>query len=153
MLHDLGKVSVSDLILKKPGRFTDEERETMKTHSYSGAKIFEERKLPIDEIAYNICLHHHQRWDGNGYTGSPNHPQLSGTDIPLEARIVAVADVYDALANRRCYKEAFSEDDSVGILIKDSGTAFDPEIVEIFLEIRDVVDVIMHRYNDAPESA
>ncbi len=150
MLHDLGKVSVSDLILKKPGRFTDEEREIMKKHSYSGAKIFEEAKLPIDKIAFNICLHHHQRWDGKGYTGHPDYPALSGTDIPLEARIVAVADVYDALANRRCYKEAFSKDDSIDILLKDSGTAFDPEIVETFMEIRDVVDVIMHRYSDVP---
>ncbi len=150
MLHDVGKVSIADALLKKPGKLTAEEYAIMQTHSYAGAKLFTNKKMSIDIMAYNVCLHHHQRFDGKGYTGDPSCPVLSGTDIPIEARIVSVADVYDALRSKRCYKEAFSMEKSLNIIKADSGTAFDPEIVKIFVDIHDLVENIMRRYEDQP---
>lgn len=151
MLHDVGKVGIPDAILKKPGRLTSEERKIMEKHSILGARLFENATQDVDLLAHDIALHHHQRWDGTGYTGSDEHPRLAGTDIPLEARITAIADVYDALISRRCYKEAWGVDEALAILRKDAGSHFDPELVDTFMEIHDVVVAIRKRFPDHDE--
>ncbi len=148
MLHDVGKVSIPDALLKKPGSLTAEEYVIMQTHSAAGANIFRDKKLNIDIMAYNVCLHHHQRWDGGGYTGDPNSPALKGNDIPIEARIVSVADVYDALRSKRCYKDSIEVKPSLAIIKAESGKAFDPQVVEAFLQIHELVENIMKRYPD-----
>lgn len=132
-LHDIGKIAVTDAILQKKGRFTPEEFETMKQHAEAGGRmaymvlsdIPDERFV---QIATNIALYHHERWDGDGYPKG-----LSGTDIPLEARIMALADVFDALVSKRCYKERLSFDDAFFIIRGSIGTQFDPQLGEIFL--------------------
>ena len=148
MLHDVGKVGIPDAILKKPGRLTPEERKVMEKHAVMGARLFENATQDVDVLAYTIALHHHQRWDGKGYTGSPEHPLLAATDIPLAARITAIADVYDALISRRCYKEAWDVKDAVDILRQDAGSHFDPELVDVFMEIHDVITAIHKRFPD-----
>ncbi len=125
-LHDVGKVGLPDRILKKRGRLTEEEREEMKKHTVLGAELLETAK--VDPVAYNIALCHHERYDGSGY------PQgLRAESIPIEARIVALADVFDALSTRRCYKEAMPMDDARQIIESESGKHFDPGIVQAFL--------------------
>lgn len=131
-LHDVGKVGLSDAILLKPGRYTDEETEIMRRHTTMGAKILERCESPLMMLAHSIALHHHEWWDGSGYpTG------LAGEDIPLAARIVAVADVYDALTNERPYKPAWSIADAVAEIESQSGTHFDPRVVRAFLRVID----------------
>lgn len=131
-LHDVGKISVPDAILLKPGKLTPEEFEVMKTHTTKGAEVIENvmRGVESDEyvdLAKEIALYHHERWDGTGYpTG------LAGEQIPLAARIMAVADVYDALTAERCYKKAFSKEKALQIIKEESGTHFDPEVVRAF---------------------
>jgi len=148
MLHDAGKVGISDLILKKPGKLTQEEYEVMKTHAFVGAKLFKRMHSEFDEMAAVVALNHHENWDGSGYpgfidleTGEPiqMEPERNGTgkkgeDIPIYGRIVALADVYDALSSKRVYKEAWSEEDVINEIKKDSGKKFDPELVDIFFE-------------------
>ncbi len=148
MLHDVGKVAIPDALLKKPGSLTPEEYSIMQTHSAAGANIFRDKKLRIDIMAHNVCLHHHQRFDGSGYTGDHNSPPLSGTDIPIEARIVSVADVYDALRSKRCYKDAIAVEPSLAIIKAEAGKAFDPEVVNAFVQIHELVENIMKRYED-----
>ena len=134
-LHDVGKVGLSDAILKKPGKYTDNEFELMKQHVVIGAKMLDSEE--IDVMAKHIALYHHERWDGTGYVH-----QLTGEAIPLEARIVAIADVYDALTTERVYKKAFSEKDAEQYIIEKAGTQFDRNLVELFAqytpEIRDI---------------
>ena len=128
VLHDLGKLGISDYILLKPGKLTDDEFETMKQHTLIGAKI-----IGDDEWfrqTSQIALLHHERWDGNGY---PNG--LKGDEIPLAARIVAVVDVFDALTSKRPYKEAWPLDKSVNEIKQGSGSQFDPRVVDAFLSI------------------
>lgn len=164
MLHDVGKVAISDLILKKPGRFTPEEYATMKEHTVFGARLFGELYSDIDDAALEVTLNHHERWDGNGYpgfvdylTGEPlaGYTTEDGTargkqgeEIPLFGRIVAVADVYDALSNRRCYKEAWDENSVVAELENEAGKMFDPELVRIFLQNIDIFRHISTLYPD-----
>ncbi|MCF0221130.1 MAG: HD domain-containing protein [Fibrobacter sp.] len=136
-MHDLGKIAVDDAILRKPGRFTPEEYEIMKTHPFKGATIVENLLSNIEEpeftrIAKNLALSHHERYDGKGY---PNG--LKGEEIPIEARIMAIADVYDALVSRRCYKEKFSFDTAYEIVLGGMGTQFDPELKECFINCRE----------------
>jgi len=136
-LHDLGKIVVSDLLLNKPGKLTDDEYETIKTHAIEGEKIIDDI---IDEAGYEDLMHnakllagsHHERWDGMGYPRG-----LKGEEIPVQGRIMAVADVYDALVSERPYKPAFSHDKSVEIIKENSGTQFDPAIVDVFLKVSD----------------
>ena len=149
MLHDVGKVGIPDAILKKNGRLTPEERAVMETHTAMGADLFTDARADVDRMARDIALHHHQKWNGRGYTGSDRYPLLAGEAIPLAARITAIADVYDALISRRCYKEPWTADDAVAVLRKDAGSHFDPELVDVFLEIREVIDAICKRYADA----
>lgn len=150
MLHDVGKVGIADSILKKPGRLDEGEYTVMKTHCRLGAEVFTGGLTEIDRMARDVALHHHQRWDGQGYTGTDEDP-LQGADIPLVARITAVADVYDALSSRRCYKEAWTQEQAVATLIKDAGAHFDPEIIACFLEVRETIDAIRQRYPDIEE--
>lgn len=132
-LHDVGKVGIPDLILLKPGRLTDEERRVMELHAGIGADCLSaiQRKLGDDdflEMAQNIARSHHERWDGTGYPD-----RLHATKIPQEARIVSVADVYDALRSNRPYKKGFTHEKSRNIIVEGRGTQFDPMIVDAFL--------------------
>ena len=163
MLHDVGKVAISDVILKKPGRFTPEELAVMQEHSASGAALFDDPQSDLDTISRNIALCHHENWDGSGYPGwidtITGLPQKSGPDgrplgrkgeeIPLESRIVAVADVFDALGSRRVYKEAWDEAQVYAEIRKQSGIKFDPELVEIFFEIIPSIRQIQNLYPEA----
>jgi HD-GYP domain-containing protein (c-di-GMP phosphodiesterase class II) len=162
MLHDVGKVAISDLILKKPGRFTPEEFEIMKEHTVFGARLFSELYSDIDAVAMTVTLNHHERWDGNGYPGyidaATGEPLAGFTDaagkargkkgdeIPLFGRIVAIADVYDALSNKRCYKDAWDADAVLAELKEESGRMFDPELIEIFLQNIDTIKQISQLY-------
>lgn len=164
MLHDVGKVAISDLILKKPGRFTPEEYEIMKQHTVYGARLFGELYSDIDDVAMEVTLNHHERWDGNGYpgyidllTGDPLADFVDedgkvrgkkGEEIPLFGRIVAIADVFDALSNKRCYKEAWDPEAVVEELRNEAGKMFDPELIEIFLEDIDTIHHISTLYPD-----
>lgn len=136
MLHDVGKIGVSDTILFKPGKLDDGEWEEMKRHPIYGAEVFEKSVSPLMQVARVIALNHHERWDGTGY---PNH--LAGEDIPLVARIVAIADVYDALVSERPYKRAWSHADAVREIASQSGKHFDPRVVEAFLAIQSSFDL------------
>lgn len=129
-LHDVGKVGLTDAILLKPGKYTDDELETMRWHPIIGAKIFDRSESPLMSLAREIALNHHERWDGSGY---PNH--ISGEAIPLAARIVAVADVYDALTSERPYKRAWTHEEAVEELIAQSGKHFDPRVIDAFLKV------------------
>ena len=164
MLHDVGKIAISDLILKKPGRFSPEEYEIMKKHTILGAQLFQDRQSDFDDAAAQVALNHHERWDGDGYpghvdiaTGNPmkgfqrsdgSAAGKSGEEIPIYGRIVALADVYDALSSARVYKEAWDEADVLSKIEENSGGHFDPELVEIFFEILDLLRSIQKRYTD-----
>lgn len=134
-LHDIGKIGVSDMILKKPGKLTTEEFDTMKNHVVLGHKLI--KKMEIGKIAENIALCHHEKYSGEGYVMG-----LSGEDIPLEARIVSLADVYDALRQERVYKEGFSHEKAKEIIESERGKHFDPKIVDIFLKYNEQFDTI-----------
>ena len=147
-MHDLGKIAVDDQILRKPGKFTDEEYAQMKTHAEKGAKIVEQVLTEVKDeefkkIAVNVAHYHHEKWDGSGYPDG-----LSGEDIPLEARIMALADVFDALVSKRCYKEAFDFDKAFRIIEESLGSHFDPELGSIFMECRPNLEKL---YNNMPE--
>jgi len=134
-LHDVGKISISDLILNKPAKLTDEEFILIKSHCSEGEQIIDKitGKAKDDGFLFHakrFAGYHHEKWDGTGYPR-----KLSGEDIPLEGRIMAIADVYDALVSERPYKKAFSHEEAVAIIKKDSGTHFDPKLVEAFLNI------------------
>jgi putative two-component system response regulator len=126
-LHDVGKVGLPDALLKKPGKYTDAEFAAMQEHVRIGARILEGDG--IDPMARNIALYHHEKWDGTGYVH-----QLRGEAVPLEARIVTLADVYDALSNKRVYKKAFSAEHVARILREESGKHFEPNLVRIVFE-------------------
>jgi HD-GYP domain-containing protein (c-di-GMP phosphodiesterase class II) len=155
MLHDIGKVGIPDAILQKRGPLDAEERERMKMHVLLGACYFDNPQSEWDTLAREIALGHHERWDGAGYPGEiadlslvrmPAAPGKKGREIPLSARIVAVADVYDALASRRAYKEPWEEEKVLAHLRAESGKHFDPEIVGIFFEIYDVIKAIKQKW-------
>ncbi|MBF0376947.1 MAG: HD domain-containing protein [Desulfamplus sp.] len=143
MLHDVGKVAISDVILKKPAKLSDEEFKIMKTHAYQGAKLFRGNVSELDALSYEIAYTHHEKWNGRGYPR-----KLKGEDIPLSGRIVALADVYDALISARVYKKAWKESDVIDTIKQESGHHFDPEIVEIFLSIYDVIEAIRLKFPD-----
>jgi HD-GYP domain-containing protein (c-di-GMP phosphodiesterase class II) len=162
MLHDVGKIAISDLILEKPGRFSEDEYQTMKQHTYLGAKLFLDSQSDFDEAAFDVALNHHERWDGNGYpghidveTGEPlqEHTAADGgaigkksEEIPIYGRIVALADVYDALSSARVYKEAWDESEVLTTIEKEAGKQFDPELVEIFFSRLNILRAIQERY-------
>ena len=139
-MHDLGKITVDDAILRKPGRYTPEEFEMMKTHAAQGAKIVTQILEGTDDvefakIAINVAHYHHERWDGSGYpTG------LKGEEIPLEARIMAIADVYDALVSKRVYKEEFSFEEANRIILDGMGKQFDPGLEKYYVQAREKIE-------------
>lgn len=151
MLHDVGKVGIPDAILKKPGRLDSDERAIMEEHAYLGAGLFAHSMHEIDKMARDIALHHHARWDGQGYTGNGGIVSPKGEDIPIWARITAIADVYDALVSSRSYKKGWDADKALKILQEEAGSHFDPSLVQDFFEIRDLVQAISKRYADKPE--
>lgn len=167
--HDIGKVGISDLILKKPGRFDDYERRIIKGHTCIGAQLFDPAETEVDIMCRDVALCHHERFDGGeaGYPGKKyvdggfadfqigfpveDSTPLKGEEIPLSARIVAVADVFDALSHKRCYKEAWSLDDAFAEIQNCSGTQFDPEVVLAFMKVRERVEQILINYRDDEE--
>jgi len=145
-LHDIGKIQVSDTILNKPGRLTDEEFEIMKTHTTAGAEVIAHAMNTVSEgnsgylkEAMNLAHYHHEKWNGQGYPCG-----LAGEDIPLSARIMAVADVFDALVSRRSYKEGFPFEKAMAIIQEGSGSHFDPKIAEAFMRASDEVRRVMN---------
>jgi len=129
-LHDLGKIAIPDSILLKPGRLSDEEYEVVKTHALLGARVLAGAESELLEVAERIVRHHHERWDGGGYPDS-----LEGEDIPVVARIAAVADVFDVLVHERPYKDSWSVEAAAEEIRKGAGTQFDPSVVEAFDEL------------------
>lgn len=149
MLHDIGKVGISDIILKKPAKLTDEEFGIMRGHTELGASIMAADPGKIAEYACQISKHHHQKWNGSGYAGSTDEGKLSGEDIPLAARITAIADVLDALVSPRCYKKPWTIQEAMAQLNKEAGEHFDPSLVALLPEIMDIVASIYNRFPDA----
>ncbi len=142
-LHDIGKLKIPDSVLLKPGPLTEEEREIMKTHTIIGAKILEGSKIKYLKAAEKIALLHHEKWDGTGYPFG-----LKGEKIPLFARIVSIADVFDALTSDRPYRKAFSVEEAFEIIKSESGKHFDPELVELFFKIKDEIIEIKALFQD-----
>ncbi len=128
-LHDVGKIAISDLILLKPGKLTSEEFETMKTHAALGAKMLSGGRFPLLQLAEQIALTHHERWDGSGYIG------LREEAIPIAGRIVTVADVFDALTSERPYKKAWTIDEALAEIQHQNRRQFDPRVVEAFMRV------------------
>jgi HD-GYP domain-containing protein (c-di-GMP phosphodiesterase class II) len=164
MLHDVGKVAISDLILKKPAKLSQDEFEIMKSHTFLGARLFKDAQSEFDELAAEVALSHHEKWNGTGYPGHMDlisEKPLFGLadfegrplpkkeeEIPLFGRIVAVADVFDALCSRRSYKEPWDEERVLEEMRLSAGTHFDPEIVDAFFSCLDVLKSIASRYPD-----
>lgn len=166
MLHDVGKVGISDIILKKPDRFTDEEFGIIKCHTILGSLLFRNNASEIDLMAQDVAMHHHERWDGRGYPGKVdmstfdiNNPEvntiekLSGEEIPLSARIVSVADVYDALSSKRVYKKAWDSDAVLEEMKTQSGKQFDPEVIHAFFAALPMITEIQNDLSDTEKSA
>lgn len=146
-LHDTGKIKISDAILNKPGRFTPEEYEIMKKHAVYGKEIIDKAISTVEGESYlreasNMAGYHHERWDGKGYPYG-----LKEEEIPLSARIMAVADVFDALASKRVYKPAFPLDEALRIIEEGKGTQFDPKCVEVFLEAASDIEAVLREYD------
>ncbi|SHK36224.1 HD domain-containing phosphohydrolase [Fibrobacter sp. UWB12] len=136
-MYDLGKVAIDDAVLRKPGRFNFDDYEIMKTHAAKGANIIEKLLSDVKDsyfvsVAKNMALYHHERWDGTGYP-----ERRSGENIPMEARIMALADVYDALVSKRCYKERMSFREARDVIVASMGKQFDPHLKDCFLECQD----------------
>ncbi|MFZ1982889.1 MAG: HD domain-containing phosphohydrolase [Desulfatitalea sp.] len=164
MLHDVGKVATSDLILRKPARLSVDEYEVMKQHTVQGARLFMQQQSDFDEAAGIVALNHHERWDGQGYpghvdfrtgrpikefTGSDGRARgKRGIEIPLFGRIVALADVFDALSSKRIYKEAWEEKHILSQIEQNAGSHFDPELVEIFFSRYEMLRSIQKRYSE-----
>ena len=127
-MHDVGKIGIPDAVLRKPGKLDGEEWEVMKQHAQIGADIIGEHPSGLLRMAREIALNHHEKWDGSGYPRG-----IGGAEIPVEARIIAIADVFDALTSERPYKKAWSVEEAVQLLREQSGRHFDPELVELFL--------------------
>jgi HD-GYP domain-containing protein (c-di-GMP phosphodiesterase class II) len=167
MLHDVGKVAISDVILKKPGRFNYEELAIMQQHTVYGAALFDDPHSRLDTLSRDVALCHHENWDGTGYPGwvdplsgqtlraGPDGRPLGkkGAEIPLEGRIVALADVFDALNSKRVYKEAWPEEQVYDEIRKQSGYKFDPELVNIFFEIIPSLCQIQNLYPEVEQGS
>ncbi|MGA8138002.1 MULTISPECIES: HD domain-containing phosphohydrolase [Pseudomonas] len=143
-MHDVGKIGIPDAILQKPGKLTEDEWQIMRQHTVIGAKIIGDHPSGLLHTAQIIALSHHEKWDGSGY---PNG--LAGEDIPHVARVVAIADVFDALTSERPYKRAWSVEDAVGLIRQQCNQHFDPELVGIFLDCLPEILKIRERWADA----
>jgi len=151
-LHDFGKIAIPDRILNKPGKFNDKEYEEMKKHSEKGAKIVNRilthsEDRVFKEIAVNVAHYHHEKWNGQGYP-----EKISGENIPFEARIMALADVFDALVSERVYKDAMSFDKAFGIIQKDAGVHFDPDLAEEFIKCRPQLENLYNTYKNKKQA-
>ena len=164
MLHDVGKIGISDSILKKPGKLTPEEYQIMQSHTWRGSKLFLSGNSAVDTMSRDIALRHHENWDGTGYPGHVSEETgailkynsthtaaqgLIGEEIPLGARITALADVYDALSCKRVYKEEWTEDKVLEEIKRLRGIKFDPEITDAFLEVIPRIKEIKKRFSEA----
>ena len=142
-LHDIGKISIDDRILNKPGRLTKEEFETMKTHTLIGAEMLDNLDLyrdePLVKVAYQICRWHHERYDGKGYPDG-----LVGDQIPISAQVVSIADVYDALTSKRVYKDAYPHDKAIQMILNGECGAFNPILLECLLDVQDKIQLEMN---------
>lgn len=145
-MHDVGKIGTPDAILRKPGKLDPDEWAIMQQHVQIGAEIIGDHPDPLLQMSRRIALHHHERWDGTGYPEG-----LSGEDIPLEARIAALADVFDALTSERPYKRAWTVEEAIDLLQKERGKHFEPRLVDAFLRILPQVEQIRLEYADDPE--
>ena len=147
-LHDIGKVGIRDSILLKPGKLTPEEFDEMKQHTTYGGDALHRAKKHLGEhsflkLAQEIAYHHHERWDGTGYPYG-----LKQDNIPISARLMALADVFDALSSKRVYKDSFSYGKTREIILEGKGSHFDPDVVAAFLRIEDKFQDISNRYRD-----
>lgn len=142
-MHDTGKIGIDDDILKAPRKLTKEEWIIMKTHTTIGSQILEKSNAPLFQLSSQIAKWHHEKWDGSGYPDG-----LVAEQIPQSVRIVAIADVFDALTTKRCYKEPWSVEDSFDEIKKEAGKHFDPELVKIFINIKDDILDIKKKWND-----
>ena len=151
-MHDIGKISVPDVILQKPGKLTPEEFDIMKTHASQGGKIVQETFANLgneqySQMAYQVAKYHHEKWNGKGYPEG-----LKGTEIPLCARIMAIADVFDAVSEKRCYRDAMPLEQCFEIIEKGKGEDFDPLIVDVFMSIRAKVEDSHASFSDTGEN-
>jgi putative two-component system response regulator len=137
-MHDIGKIGIPDNVLKKPGKLTEEDWVLMRKHSEYGANILSGSDVPVLQMAEEVALGHHEKFDGSGYPSN-----LKGLQIPLSARIVALADFFDALTMDRCYRPAFSDEKALTMVEENSGTHFDPSVVKAFFSVSD--DIINER--------
>lgn len=158
MFHDLGKIAISDLILRKPKGLEQDEFTIMKYHTIYGARLFKNPNSDLDVMSGEIALNHHERWDGSGYPGKIDDifadrlqlgPGKRAEEIPRSARIVALADVYDALVSKRVYKDPLSEEEALKFIREQAGRQFDPDVVAAFLSIREMIAAIRNRYQDS----
>ena len=141
-MHDIGKISIPDTILQKPGKLTDEEYSVMKKHSVLGGEIIQEIFKDMDDkeflnIAYDVTRYHHEKWNGNGYPEG-----LSGKEIPFSARIMAIADVFDAISAKRCYRDAMPLDKCFAIIKEGKGVDFDPVLTDLFLNAKEKIEKV-----------
>jgi response regulator RpfG family c-di-GMP phosphodiesterase len=156
MLHDVGKVGIPDSILKKPAKLNEEEFDIMRFHTVFGARLFVNSTSDLDAMSGEIALSHHEKWGGGGYPGriadlyceAKMGERKKGEEIPLSARITALADVFDALCSRRSYKEEWSDDKILDVVREESGKHFDPEVVDAFLSIFDVITAIRAKFTE-----
>jgi len=164
MLHDVGKGAISYLILQKADRRSREAFAIMESHTYLGARLFKNMQSDFEEVAAQVALNHHEKWDGTGYPGhldpfstkTPTEDETTdgtalpkrGEEIPLYGRIVSVADVYDALSSRRTYKDAWDEGRVLEEMRRLSGRSFDPEVIDAFFDCLDTLKAIAKRYPD-----
>lgn len=152
MLHDAGKVGIPDAVLKKPTHLNEEEFELVKQHTVYGAALFTNIASELDQITYDVVLHHHEKWNGTGYPGrlepSGLRQPLAGEEIPLPARIVSLADVFDALSSRRCYKDPWNRKETYDEIRAKSGQDFDPELVETFFQVTDILHAIQDKFKE-----
>lgn len=142
-MHDLGKIGIPDAVLKKPGRLSAEERVVMNEHPRIGAEILGRSRIPLFQLAAEVALAHHERWDGTGYPSG-----LAGEAIPMSGRIVAVCDFFDALTMDRCYRRAVSTEQAVGMMQAQRGGAFDPQVVDVFVAHLDELVALRDSVNE-----
>lgn len=142
-MHDIGKIGIPDTILLKPGKLTDQEMEIMKTHTIIGEKMLSGSPSEILKMAQVIAITHHERWDGQGYPKG-----LAGLDIPIEGRIVILADIFDALTSERPYKQAWALDETIEFIKQQNGQIFDPEMVDLFLQNLTEINRVKEDYCD-----